>query len=367
MNMKNKAKQKITLSTGNMFAILIVTLLGSNFLDLSSCLAKYSGPSGYWSLGVAALIMLLVIGLAQLIGGRFPGQNLWGIAPGVIGKPLAHIGNLLFLSSFLIWCCLAIRDGVDLILTYLLNRTPFWAALLLFLSGVAYIALNGLATVSRFIAFLLVPVYILRIIMGLFILQKIEVSHLLPLFSDTPGEYLRGGLVITVFFLPLTTNFLMINRLKKPAKAGLISLSALGGVFPVFLLGILGTIGTFGAKYTQFFNWPEISAVHHVNIPFMVIEQLGLLFVIVWITTFFATQIYYFYVIADGLKQQFPALNYQWTIIILSISAGIIGMVYPSSIVAHQLFSRIRPWLIIPVTAYPGLLYLMALLRKKRG
>lgn len=365
--MKSDSSRQAALSSGNLFAVLLIALIGNDFLDMPFYAAKYSGPSGHWAVVIAFLLFLPVVWLAKAIQNRFPGQNLFEIAPGIIGKLPALIGNLIFLSPFLIWMMLATRDGLDMILTFLLNRTPFWAVMLLLLSGVAYIAVNGLTAVSRFIAFLLIPVYVFRIVMALLIVHKIEVSHLLPLFSEPPGRYLSGSMMISGFFLPLTTIFLMMNRVNHPTQIKWIALGAMAGAFPIYFGGVIGTIGSFGAEYTQFFNWPEIAAANRVNIPYLVIEQLGLLFLIVWITAFFASEAYFFYIVASGLRWQFPALNYRLAIIGLLILAAVAVLSFPNAYVAHQLLIQVRPWLMVPVTAYPLLIYLIAAFRGKRG
>jgi spore germination protein len=308
-------------------------------------------------------VVLLVVALKK----RFPDQNLFEAAPGVIGKPLTLIGNMLFVGSFLIYVSLAIRDGVDLVGSYMLSRTPLLMVMLILLASITYLVINGLAAVSRFTAFLLIPVFAFRLLMELLSLQKIELTSLLPLFSQTPGQYLIGGMALTGYFLPITAIFLLSNRLQKPAKLGPVLFGALGVIFPVYMLGFIGTVGIFGARYTQSFNWPELIATNHVNIPFLGIEQLGLLLLIVWLTSFFATKAFYAYIVTSGSKQQFPVFKYRWIAVAILLLMGVIGLYIHSNIAVHQLFTQTRPWLMIPVTIYPLLVYIIALLRGKRG
>jgi spore germination protein len=365
--MMNNPTQKIALSNSTLFAVLVVTMKGSNFLDLPYYAAKYGGPSGYWSVIIAFILISLVVLLAIAFINRFPNQNLFEVAPGVIGKPLALIGNMLFLGSFFIQLTLAVRDGVYLVDTYLLNLTPLLIIMLIILVSIAYLVMNGLAAVSRFITFLLIPIFILRVVMELLSLQKIEVTNLLPLFSETPGQYLIGGMALTGYFIPITAIFLLSNRLQKPAKLGSVLFGALGAIFPIYFLAFIGTVGIFGAKYTQSFNWPELPATNHVNIPFLGIEQLGLLLLIIWLTTFFATKTFYAYIVASGSKQQFPVFKYRWITIVILFLAGVIGLNLHSNTAIHQFFAQTRPWLMIPVAAYPLIVYIIALLRGKRG
>ncbi len=365
--MVNNPPKKTLLSSSSLFATLVITLMGANFLDSPHYGAKYGGPSGYWSVIVAFVLISLVVVLIQAFQIRFPNQNLFQITPGIIGKPLSLIGNLLFLSGFLIQLILAIRDGSGLVLNYLLNRTPLWAIAFVFLLSIGYIASNGLAAIIRLINFLFLPVFIIRLGIELLSIQKIEMTHLLPLVSEPPGQYLMGGLAIAGYFFPITIVFLLSNRLKNPPKLITAIFGAVGCVFPVYLLAFIGTIGVFGVKYTLNLTWPEISTIDYISIPFLVIERLGLIFLITWITSLLATNTFYLYALASGLKQQFPILKYRLTALVLLALVIGAGMFMPNTILVHQLYTQIRPWLMVPVTAYPLFIYIIALLRGKRG
>lgn len=357
----------IAMTGSSLMATLMITLIGADFLDLPHYAVKYAGPSGYWSIGIAFILILPVVWVAQGFQKRFPGQNFFEIAPQVIGRPGALIGNVCFLGSFLARFILSIRDGVDLILIYLLNRTPFYAVLLLLLISIGYVAISGLAAVNRFINFLFIPVVLFRFIMKLLSLQKMETSHLLPLFSATPFQYLLGGLTIIGYLLPVTTIFLISSQLKQSNQLQKPVFGALVLTFPIYILGFLGTVGSFGTAYTQLFAWPEITTINHIHIPFLVLEQVGLLFLIVWITTFFATMIFYAAIIATGLTQQFSRLNYSWSIWIILSIAGIVAFCVPNAMMARDIYTNLRPWTMIPVTVYPLAIYGIAWLRGKGG
>jgi spore germination protein len=142
----------------NFFALLLVILLGMDFLDFPYEAAKTCGPNGYWPLLVSfCLAALPLILLLNLMHRRFPHQDLTAAALQVLGKPLGLAGNLVFLSCFIFWLILSIRDCSELVLAYFLNRTPVWAVIAVFLIGVGYVALNGLAPVLRLAAFVLIP------------------------------------------------------------------------------------------------------------------------------------------------------------------------------------------------------------------
>jgi len=364
------------ISPVNFFALLLVILLGLDFLDFPYEAAKTCGPNGYWPLLAAfCLAALPLILLLVLMRRRFPNQNLTEAAPQVLGKPLGLAGNLIFLGCFVLWLILAIKDSSELVVAYFLNRTPVWAVSAFFLIGVGYVAVNGLAPALRLAAFVLIPTVLFRFTMQIFALQGLKSAYLLPLFARPPLDYLTGGAFMANVFLPITAIFLILPLVKKNpgngrASASELAIPALSAAFIAalsFLLGILGAIGSFGAELTPRFAWSEFATVQQINIPFLVLEQVGLIFLIIWITMFFVAVSFYFSVVARSLGRQFPGFNYRWTVAVLVLLVLAGTLLFPDAITAHALFTLFRRWLMLPVFVYPWIVYLVALLRGVKG
>lgn len=352
----------------NFFAILLVILLGLDFLDFPYEATKTCGPNGYWPLLVAfCLAALPLILLLNLMHRRFPNQDLTAAAIQVLGKPMGLAGNLVFLSCFVIWLILAIRDSSELVLAYFLNRTPVWAVIGLFLTGVGYVAINGLAPVLRLAAFVLIPTVLFRFTMQIFALQGLKSTYLLPLFARPLLDYLGGGMIMANVFLPIAAVFLIHPLVKKPGKLGIPALSAVFIAALSFLLGLLGAIGSFGAELVPRFAWSEFATIQQINIPFLVLEQVGLIFLVIWIVMFFVATSFYFSAVARSLGQQFPAFNYRWTVVVLLCLVMTGTLLFPDAITAHTMFTIFRRWLMLPVFVYPFIVYLTALLRGKKG
>jgi spore germination protein (amino acid permease) len=291
-----------------------------------------------------------------------------------LGKPIGLAGNLVFLSCFMFWLILAIRDSSELVLAYFLNRTPVWAVIGLLLIGVGYVAINGLAPAIRLAAFILIPTVSFRLVMQIFALQGLKGTYLLPLFSRPPMDYLTGGLFMANVFLPITAVFLIHPLVKNSGNARAcarqLTIPALSASFIAtlsFLLGILGAIGSFSAELTQRFAWSEFATIQQINIPFLILEQVGLIFLVIWITMFFVAVSFYFSAVARGLRQQFPAFNYRWTVVVLLVLVFTGTMLFPDAVTAHYMFTLFRRWLMLPVSVYPLIIYLIALLRGKKG
>jgi spore germination protein len=328
---------------------------------------KTCGASGYWALLIAFGLIIPVIFLIAAFKQRFPKQNLLDAAALALGKPLAFIVNLLYLSIFLIYAILAIRDATDLVMSYMLDRTPLWIALFCFLLTSGYIALNGLSGVIRMVSFVLIPSVFFRLIMQILAFQQFSVSHLLPLVTATPVQYLQGSLLLTNGFMPVITILLILHLIEQPRKLSATILGASGSAMLFFLLETLGTIGVFGATFVQRFTWSNLALIQRINIPYLVLEQVGPLFLVVWLTMFLCSMAFNFYLMAGGVSQLFPCWNYRLLVLILLAVVGASGLFLPNMSLVSRIFTVYRVWAMAPLIGYPLIVYGVALVRGKRG
>jgi spore germination protein (amino acid permease) len=357
----------MTIPPGVLWTLLVVTLLGQDFLNQPHYAAETCGASGYWTLLIAFILIIPVIFLIAAFKRRFPKQNLLAASTLVLGKPLAAIGNLLYLGIFLFYALLAIRDATDLVMSYLLDRTPLWVALFAFLLGCGYIAINGFSGVIRMVSFILIPTVFFRLFMQILAFQQFSVSHLLPLVTATPGKYLQGGLLLVNSFMPVITILLILHFIEQPRKLSATIFGAVSSASLFFLLELLGVIGVFGATFLQRFTWSNLALIQRINIPYLVLEQIGPLFLVVWLAMFLCSMAFNFYLVAGGVNQLFPRWNYRLLVLILLAIVGISGLFLPNMSLVTRIFTVYRIWAMAPLVCYPLLVYGVALIRGKRG
>ncbi|MGQ9779908.1 MAG: GerAB/ArcD/ProY family transporter [Bacillota bacterium] len=360
-------KSRAPLASEALFALLFLALSGMEFLAAPYGATRLLGPGGYWAVPVGLVLATPLLVLAYAWRRRFPGKNLVELGTAALGRPLGTTGSLLFLGVYLAWLAVAVRDAGDLVLAYLLDRTPLWVVVAFFLLGVLYVAANGLVTLSRLAEFVLIPAFALRLAMSLLSLQGMEVSHLLPTFSASPLAYLRGGLGLLGTFLPLASLFLHGDLLPGPGRLLRSALLATGSATAILLLDALGAIGVFGADLVHELAWPGLAAIHHVSFPYLLVEQMGLLFLIVWLVSFFVAASFYLHLVAAGLAEAFPRLSRPWTTAGLALVAAFGGLILPNAAAVRTAFESLRRWAMLPAAGYPFLVYLAAILRGLGG
>ena len=357
----------MTIPHGVLWTLLVVTLLGQDFLNQPHYAVKACGASGYWALFIAFSLMIPVILLIAAFKRRFPEQNLLDASALALGKPLAYLGNLLYLGIFWVYALFAIRDATDLVMSYMLDRTPLWVVLFVFLLGCGYIAIHGLSGVVRMISFVLIPTLFFRLFIQSLAFQQFSVSQILPLVTATPLKYLQGSLMLINSFMAVIPILLIYHLIEQPHKLFTTILGATGSAFIVFLMELLGTIGVFGATFVQRFTWSNLALIQRINIPYLVLEQIGPIFLVVWLTMFITSMAFNFYLVAGGIKQLFPRWNYLLLVLILLTVVGVSGLLLPNMAAVTRIFMAYRVWAMAPLVCYPAIVYGVALIRGKRG
>lgn len=346
---------------------MLVGLLGLDFLNIPREAAQFGGASGHWipvvSFGYAALAAAFILQFQK----RFPGQTLLQAARISLGRPLAFVGNLAFLSVFFAWLVFAVRDAMDLVLIYLLSRTPLWAASTFFVLGVAYLSMGGLTAVSRLACFVVIPGAAIRLAMQLVAFQGVSVTHLLPLIAVRPVRLVIGGLSILNGFLPLFAILLIHPLLTRKERLGRVLFIPISIAAIIFYTAVAGTIGKFGTELTMLFSWPNLASVATVSIPYLVIEQLGLVFLILWIILFFVAAGWYVQVVAHGVRTAFPRIPYRWAAAATLSAIWAAGLLFPNTLTVHSAFQVLRQWATLPAFFYPFVVYIVSWIRGVKG
>jgi spore germination protein (amino acid permease) len=354
----------VKLEPSMFFILLFIVALGIAYLLPPKEAAQICGSSSYWAVLVTFLLVFPAVFLAQALQKHFPDHNILAASKETFGNYLGACLNLFFLALLIGNAIAIIRDTAELVSTYLLDTTPNWAVIGLFLLCSGFIASHGLTGISRLAGFVFIPTLTLRILLQFLALQDLKVTHLLPLFSASPIDYLKGGLTLTTAFGPLLVGlFFIYPLLAKPKKMTSIALGLIGGQTVILFFTMIIVIGVFGAVNVQTYIWPIFEVDRRIDIPLLVFNQVGLLFLIVWFTMFLVGFSFYLYVFASSMKQQFEKLNYLWCLIgiLVLIQAG--GMLIPNLWVDLWILRIIRHNALYLIYGYPLLIWVGTLVR----
>lgn len=345
---------------------LTCLLLGYDLLYSSKTAAAAMGSNGYLAVPLSLLFNLPMVFAILALQRRFPGQTVTEYAPLIIGRVPALILNIGLLAFTYGSIGLVTRDTTTMIATYLLNRTPLWAILLLGFSSGLYLVYKGVESVARACSFVFVPAVVLLTALFAAGLVNVDTRHVLPVFTPGVGPYFRGSLCLAHLFLPLVyLQFLL--AFVKPGKGVYKSVFwAMGITAFVVFVQVFGAIGTFGPVGIRRYVWPPMEYVHVVDLPVLLLEQLGPVMIIVWQVLMFCAMNFGYAGIAFGFSRMVKRLSYKACVLALS-PIGFIVSLLPTNIVRLREIEHFFLNAGIAVSFYPVLLWVFAAIRRKEA
>jgi spore germination protein (amino acid permease) len=305
-------KSSEKLANSLIIAIITHIYIGWGFLYLIDAAVSHLTHNAYLGIFPALVIILPFFWIAADLARMYPGQKLSVIFSEVFGKSGGITISIIYLCFLIFFLAIAQRDAQLMAHTYFFRRTPFYLITLFFLGGTIYSALQGIKSVGRLAAFMLIPPLI--VIFGLEILglNNLSAMNIQPIFTGSIKQWLGTTLDLPLILLPGTAVFVYLPYFltgKSILKSGLVSL---GIVIPILGLALLGTIGALGPKMIQKMSWPVVEYFHLVDYPYLLLEQAGLFFIIAWYPIHFVATAQGLFVIGNELNASFPQINRKW-------------------------------------------------------
>ncbi|NLJ33253.1 MAG: GerAB/ArcD/ProY family transporter [Firmicutes bacterium] len=368
--MKDSRKNQIT--SLQAAAIVASSIIGVGILTLPREVAAAAGTDGPLATllggGIAALLLLLLTKL----GLRFPRHSLMEYSNMILGAILGRLLSLLFLVYWFLLTAILVRTFGEMVITAILPNTPLEIIIGIMLLLGAQLAAQDIKVFARIHEILLPLTIIPLLFLFLNSINAINPLHLLPILAFGPWPLIKGALATGLSFLGIESVLMLLPYYSKPQEA--VKSHLYGILIPIVLYFTIVTmgLGTFGDTALQYLQWPALEQIRLAALPSMpsVFERLESIFIGIWVVVLFtSTGSLYLMVILGirqllGLKQQKRNRFYHY---ILTIPLFFLARL-PQNVIAVETYARVISQAgIVLVIVGPGLLYLMALIRQKRG
>lgn len=303
--------------TVNQTIWLIVALTPVGITTLPREINFYAQQSGWITILMASVLVLLFSYFMFLLAAHYPGQSILVISKNILGKWLGRCISLIFILLLVISISLNIRllaEGVD---TYLLFHTPGPVIILTMLLSVLYVINNGIGTVARFNEAALPFLLLIMLFIISLTIPHTEFSNFLPLLSD---DLSPGGAMITslqpftfIFAIPFLFPF---SAQPKQLWRGMIA--GITIIFVIVLLFFVTVIAIFGTVEPNYIEYPSIDMARIIK--FTLFERMEILFMVFWITFSYCLTMLTAYLSTFAIKQYFAKGSFFiWSLIMMSI------------------------------------------------
>lgn len=301
--------------------LLIFDLFSISGIIIPSVASAKAGKDGILSIILATLFAFLyafiILSFAKHTNGKFLDYSDKNV-----GKILTFLIGFLYVLKLFACCVFAVRLFGEVIGETLLKETDSRVIILLLLIVSAYAASKGFEVRARITEVLFFIVIIPIFIFLLLGLNKVELSNLMPLFTQSTGTIALGGYEVFLTFSVL--EFLLFTApLIKFKKADISEGKRLYHYVAQALIvtGILNvllfilTMGIIGQGETRHKLWSMVTVIQIINLPGGFIRRQDALVLGFWMLSIFTIISAFFYYISFISKHIFRIYNQNYLLI----------------------------------------------------
>ncbi|SHH51347.1 GerAB/ArcD/ProY family transporter [Clostridium grantii] len=322
---------KNNISKFDLFATVVVTVVGTGIFSLPSNLAEILGSEGWimvWAIGV--LVAFFVYIQCKVIKvNNFDRIDI--ILENNFGKFLGKIICLLIVIAGCFIISLELRTFTEVLRMYLLEKTPTELIMvLMILTGVVLIRgeLEGVVMFNE-IAFYLMFVPVIIVIP--FVLNGADITNIFPVLTHKPMEYIKAINGEFFSFAGFFIIYMIHPFLKEKKQITKVALKSIIFITLFYSIIVMVSLAVFPEEYNKNLLWPTISMVSIVNIPGAFIEGWEGVAMIFWIFFYFTTFINVFYFNSEIIKNTFNLGTVKISSLIIMPIIYILAM-YPDNI-----------------------------------
>lgn len=352
----------------DLFATIVVTVVGTGFFSLPSQLSEKIGSEGW----LLVLLTGIIVGVVVFVQCKALEVNNYEridlLLENNFGKIFGKFLSIFIGFAGIVIISLELRTFTEVLKMFLLERTPSELIIILMIFTGTFLIRGELDSVIMFneIAFYLMFVPVLLAIP--LVIRGADFTNILPVLAHKPIEYLQASATQFFSFIGLGIIYMVHSFLKEKRELSKVAIKSVAFITIFYALIVIISLAVFPEEYNKNLLWPTISMVSIVNIPGAFIERWEGVAMIFWIFFYFTTFINIYYFSSELLKNTFNLRTIKISSLII-IPIIYIFALYPSNITELYSIQRmVMPFVdTIIVGAIPIVLLLINLVKKRRG
>ncbi|ANY71131.1 GerAB/ArcD/ProY family transporter [Paenibacillus ihbetae] len=348
-------------------AVTISTIVGVGVLALPLAAVRAADAGAPLVTFLGMLLAFIGLFFMTRLGMRFPNDSYIQYSEVIMGRWLGMIGSLISILFFAVLCSLVAREFGEVVVTAVLKNTPLEVTVLVMLLLAAFSSRKNIMSFAYihlfYSPFMLIPALLIVALS----LKNADIINVLPVWGNDPSGIPMGIITLSTVFQGYFIMMMVIPAMSRPEKAMRASIWAMLVTGLLYTLIVIATVGLFGAEETKTLLWPTLELAKATSLPANVLERLDAVFLAVWVTAVFTSlfSCYYFtiYSISKLLKLADQGMLSFFILPILFVLA----MLPQSLLELNELNAVISKFGLLITIVYPGMLLVIAKLRKKRG
>ncbi|KNF09779.1 spore germination protein A2 [Gottschalkia purinilytica] len=270
--------------------LLVNTVIGVGVLNLPSVLAAEVGSSGWISLIIAGIILMILVVIMTKVAARYERKTLVEFGKDLLPTPIANLISFIFFLHILSAGALVLRIFMEVIRVYLLNATPIQVIGITIVIVCAHSVRSGIESMARIFTLVTPVIFVPVIFVILVVAVDINFSNYFPLFDVSIKDIISSISKILLSISGFEMIYIFTPFIKDDKKDLLkYNLWAVVIVIAFNLVIYLLTLGKYGKELLESQIWPFMSLMRSVKIPSAFIENIDGIMITIWILIMFTT------------------------------------------------------------------------------
>lgn len=356
------------LSKVQIFWILTTHALGVAIMLVLRQTIDISRQDAWFSVLIGGGISLFIVVIAVKLSQMFPNQSFIEYVQEILGKRLGKVILLVYFAQWYSVIGLILREFSEL-MKLTMPRTPTWVIIFGMLLIVVYATYQGIEVIGRCSEFI-GPIIIIIVLITLFLnLNNVNFYKLTPFVIETGLFSIIKGAVPTAGFIGQNAIIMMLIVFLKKPKEGL-SPALWGTALPTFMVALatLTVVATFGPNLPSHMWYPYFRLIRVISVADF-IQNVDIIFIVVWLTSVFMRLAIFFFVASYGIAQYLNIKSWKKVIFINAPIVYIISLLPRSIVMSDILYPvYITQRMTLPVILFgiPLFLLIIAKIKKKK-
>lgn len=347
--------------------ILISTIIGVGVLALSLFAVRAADSGAPLVTFLGLLLGLAGLWLLTKLGMRFPEQTIIEYSKELIGKWTAGVFSVLIIAFFALITALAAREFGEVVVTSVLMKTPLEVTVIVMLLLAAVSSRADITTFTYFHHFYFPVIVFPGILIVVLSLKNAHIVNLLPIWGNEPSGMAAGVLTMAALFQGSFVMTIVIPAMRRPEKAMISSYIGMAISGALYVLIVIATVGVFGAEEIKKLVWPTLELAKTTSLPANILERLDGAFLAVWVTAVFTTLLSSYYLAIYCTSQLLHLKDHKIFTFFLVPFIYVIAMFPQNLLQMYEIIQVVGRWGLIFTVAYPLVLFVVAIIRKKKS
>lgn len=355
------------ISEYQLFATIVVTIIGVGIFSYPSGVADSVGNDG-WIVtiisGAIVYFLLYAIYKVQEINGF---KDFIYIIKDNFGVYIGKVVGIVFVFINIAIVAGGMRIFSEVIKMYLLEKTPTeFIVVIMILIGTIVIR-GGFKNLIKLNELLLPIIFLPMTIVIIILAAQGDYTNLLPVFQNTPFQYIKSITLTTFAFEGFEICYLAIPHVERKNKIPKVMFWSIFYVVVSYAITSIVSISVLGVEQTKLLIWPTITMIKSISIPGYFIEQWEGVVMIFWILLYVTTFVNLYLFSSVVVKSVFKLEDIKLSSVLITPFIYIFAM-YPENLAqVYSIYEKIS--ILAPIFTVAILIFLLGTISiiKRRG